>query len=104
MIRALVLLVMSLAVISAARADNYCRTRDPVTNTTYCASEATVLKAIGKLSALTFSTLPSCSSGNQGQTVFITDSNVSTFNATITAGGGSNKGLAVCNGTNWTFH
>lgn len=103
MIRLGILLVLIL-VAPSAHADNYCRTRVPVTSTNYCASEATVLANVGRMSVQTFSTLSACNSGNKGYGVFITDSNVSTFNAIITAGGGGNAGLAVCDGTNWTFH
>lgn len=53
------------------------------------------------VSLLTFSTLPS--SPTEGMLVGISDSNVSTFGTTITAGGGTNHGLAYYNGTNWTF-
>jgi hypothetical protein len=88
-----------------ARAIDYrCRTSPVGTSEPYCASEAFVTSSIGRVPVRAFSGLPSCSGANQGQTVFITDSNVSTFNANITAGSGGNAGLAVCNGTNWTFH
>jgi hypothetical protein len=81
-----------------------CRTAPVGTSTEFCASEAFVTNSLGRLPVLAFASLPSCSSAIKGQSYFITDSNVSTLNATITAGGGVNLGLAVCNGTNWTFH
>jgi hypothetical protein len=84
--------------------DYRCRTSPVGTSEPYCASEAFVTSSIGRVPVRAFSGLPSCASGNTGQTIFITDSNVSTFNANITAGSGGNAGLAVCNGTNWTFH
>lgn len=89
---------------SPAYADYYCRTAPVGESTRYCASEAFVTKSIGRLATLTFAGLPACNSGSKGYQVFISDSNVSTFNAIITAGGGANAGLAVCNGSNWTFH
>jgi hypothetical protein len=49
----------------------------------------------------TFSSLPSCSSGNEGAMNPISDSTTTTWGATIT-GGGSNHVLAYCDGTNWT--
>lgn len=52
---------------------------------------------------VTFSLLPTCAAGVAGAMVGITDSSTATFNATVT-GGGANKGIAYCNGTNWTFH
>ena len=50
-----------------------------------------------------FSTLPACAAGTAGQMAWITDSVSITFAATI-VGGGSNKVLAICDGTNWTVH
>lgn len=49
----------------------------------------------------TYATLPV--SPSAGHCVWITDSNVSNFNMTITAGGGSGMGMACHNGTSWTF-
>ncbi len=43
-----------------------------------------------------------CNAANEGVHFPITDSNVSTFNATIT-GSGANHGMAWCNGTDWKF-
>lgn len=51
---------------------------------------------------LTFATLPA--SPVAGMMCGISDSNVSTFNTAITAGGGANKGLAYYDGAAWTFH
>ena len=51
----------------------------------------------------TFSTLPACAAGTAGQMAWITDSTTIVFAATIT-GGGANKVLAICDGTNWTVH
>lgn len=99
------LLACALTVPSHAQGPQYlCRTAPVGESTHYCASEAFVTKSRGSLPNQTFATLGACTSGNKGQVAFISDSNVSTFNANITAGGGSNLGLAVCNGTNWTFH
>jgi hypothetical protein len=53
------------------------------------------------MTPVVFSGLPS--SPTEGMLIPITDSNTSTFGATITGGGGSNHGLAYYNGTNWTF-
>jgi hypothetical protein len=50
--------------------------------------------------AETFALLPSCS-GNEGMTAEITDSTTAIIGATVT-GGGSNKIVARCDGTNWT--
>jgi hypothetical protein len=96
--------VLALSALPAHAIDYRCRTSPIGTSEPYCASEAFVTSSIGRVPVRAFSGLPSCASGNKGQTVFITDSNVSTFNANITAGSGGNAGLAVCNGTNWTFH
>jgi len=52
--------------------------------------------------SFTFSTLPGTPAA--GSVVYVTDSNTATFNATITAGGGSNKVLALFNGTVWVCH
>ena len=45
-----------------------------------------------------------CTSGNNGAAYWITDATTTTFNATISSGGGSNAVLAVCNGSAWTVH
>lgn len=50
----------------------------------------------------TFANFPACSSIYDGMTVTITDSTVNTVGTAITVGGGSNKVLAFCNGTNYT--
>ena len=50
---------------------------------------------------LPFASLPACVEGNVQP---ITDSPVNTFDAIISAGGGTYHGIAYCNGTNWTFH
>lgn len=81
-----------------------CRTAAVGTLSQYCASEALVANSRGRLQVLAFAGLVACSSTTKGYFVFITDSNTSTFNANITAGGGANAGLAVCDGTNWKFH
>jgi hypothetical protein len=47
---------------------------------------------------LTYSTLPS---GIAGATAFITDAATSTYGATVSAGGGSNKVHVLYNGSNW---
>ena len=101
---AIIIAGVALGVASPARADYYCRTAPVGESTRYCASEAFVTKSTGHLAVLAFAGLPACNSASKGSTVFISDSNVSTFNANITAGGGSNAGLALCNGSNWTFH
>jgi hypothetical protein len=96
--------LLALTAMPARAIDYRCRTSPVGTSEPYCASEAFVTNSTGRPKLFSFSTLPSCNGSNQGQIVFISDSNVSTFNATITAGGGGNLGLAVCNGANWTFH
>lgn len=50
-----------------------------------------------------FSSLPACAAGTAGQMAWITDSVLGTF-AAIIVGGGTNKVLAICDGTNWTVH
>ena len=47
--------------------------------------------------------VPTCNSSTAGSMVYATDITTYTFNATYVSGG-SNKGLLVCNGTNWTAH
>jgi len=51
--------------------------------------------------AATFAGLETCSATNAGAYASVTDSSVNTWGTTIT-GGGSNKVLAFCNGSNWT--
>ena len=53
-----------------------------------------------KIKSFTFATLPSASTAGAGAILYITDSNVITFNATITATG-ANSCLARSDGTNW---
>lgn len=48
-----------------------------------------------------FSSLPTCSSTNEGSRVAVTDSSTNTWGATIT-GSSTNHVLAYCDGTNWT--
>lgn len=57
--------------------------------------------AIAKVGAA--SALPTCNSGAEGSTRGVTDSNTSTWGATV-AGGSTNHVLAYCNGTNWTVY
>lgn len=54
-----------------------------------------------KITPITVSALPTCNSGAKGTQSYVTDSNTSTWGATI-AGGGANNVGASCNGTNWT--
>lgn len=55
-----------------------------------------------KLQAVAFASLPTCNASAQGYAVLITNSNTSTFGAAITGAGGS-IGIALCDGTNWTY-
>jgi hypothetical protein len=50
----------------------------------------------------TFSSLPTCNSGEEGTQHPVTDAPTSTIGATISTGSGSNHVLAYCDGTNWT--
>lgn len=50
---------------------------------------------------VTYASLNSCAAVGQGYIASISDSTTATWGATI-SGGGSNKVLAYCNGTNWT--
>lgn len=89
---------------SPAQAQNtQCRTAPVGTSTANCASEAFVTDSLGWHEVVAFAQLPTCNSAAKGSSVFITNSNTGTFNASIT-GTGSNTGLAVCDGTNWKFH
>lgn len=54
-----------------------------------------------RVKPVTFSSLPAASSSIQGAIAAVTDSTTSSWGTTIT-GGGANKVLAYCNGTNWT--
>jgi len=54
-----------------------------------------------RLVPVTFSTLPLCAAGTEGEHAAVTDSTTSTWGATIT-GSGANHVLAYCDGTNWT--
>lgn len=104
MTRAAASLLLSVAFVGAAHAQGYqCRTAPVGASSPNCASEAFVTDSQGYHLATTFAGLPACSSALKGYSVFISDSNVSTFRSTIT-GSGANAGLAVCDGTNWTFH
>ena len=49
----------------------------------------------------TFATTTACAAGLEGGITVVTDSNTAIWGATI-AGGGANRVLAYCNGTNWT--
>jgi len=51
----------------------------------------------------TYSALPTCNSGREGLMQPISDSNSTTFNATI-SGGSTNHVIAYCNGTNYKVH
>lgn len=60
-------------------------------------------KVIGQLKAnvpLTVATLPSAATAGVGSRAFVTDSSVSTFGTTVTAGG-STKVPVYSDGTNW---
>lgn len=48
-----------------------------------------------------FSLLPTCDAAAEGQRNMVTDSNATAWAATI-AGGGANRVLGYCNGTDWT--
>ncbi len=48
-----------------------------------------------------FAALTACASGGEGALAVVTDSSTATWGATVT-GGGANRVLAYCNGTNWT--
>jgi hypothetical protein len=48
-----------------------------------------------------FAAVTACAAGGEGALVVVTDSNTATWGATV-AGGGANRVLAYCNGTNWT--
>jgi hypothetical protein len=50
----------------------------------------------------TFTLLPTCDAGGEGQRNMVTDSNTATWGANV-AGSGANRVLAYCNGTNWTL-
>lgn len=52
----------------------------------------------------TVSTLPTCDGTHAGMGRWVTDSTGTTFGSTVTPGGGSGKGQAMCDGTNWVFH
>ncbi len=49
----------------------------------------------------TYSTLPTCNGTTEGSVKPLTDGSTATWGATL-AGGGANRVLAYCNGTNWT--
>ncbi len=53
-----------------------------------------------KVTPVAFASLPTCGASVEGLLYGVTDSNTTTFNATIAAGG-ANHILAYCNGTNW---
>lgn len=53
-----------------------------------------------KVSPVAFANLPSASVAGAGARAFVTDSNTSTFNATV-AGGGANAVPVFSDGSNW---
>jgi hypothetical protein len=55
------------------------------------------------LPGVTMSTIPTCNSGFGGYLVFLTDAQ-STTPGTVYTGGGSNKEIGLCTGTNWVIH
>lgn len=101
---AIAAMLLSASLAGAAHAQgNICRTAPPGSTSSNCASEAMVTDSQGYHALLTFATLPICNTAHKGLSVFIADSNVSTFRSTIT-GSGANAGVALCDGTSWTFH
>lgn len=54
-----------------------------------------------RITATTFSGLPTCNSGAEGTQRPVTDSSTATWGATVT-GSSTNHVLAYCDGTNWT--
>ena len=56
-----------------------------------------------QLNKVAYASLPTCNGTNEGAVYAVTDSNSATFNA-VMAGGGANRVMAYCNGTNWTVH
>ena len=65
-----------------------------------CAIQAQA-NGLPKIVNVTYSQLPACAANLEGTIAEITDATVSTFNAAITAGGGSNHMMGRCNGTSW---
>jgi hypothetical protein len=58
-----------------------------------------------KLVSMTFATLPTCNAGSDGTVAYITDASATpAYNATVSAGGGSNRTLVLCRNSAWTFH
>ena len=102
--RAAVTLLVWFALVYACHAQGYqCRTAPVGASSPNCASEAMVTDSQGWHALKTFATLATCDTAHKGLSVFISDSNVSTFGSHIT-GTGANAGIALCDGTNWTFH
>jgi len=56
-----------------------------------------------KLASYTVGTLPAAATAGAGAMAYVTDSNTTTFNATV-ASGGSNKVAVISDGTNWKVH
>ena len=54
-----------------------------------------------KIVNVTCSQLPACAANLEDTVAEVTDANTSTFNAAITAGGGSFHMMGRCNGTAW---
>lgn len=102
MMRAAICLLLALSCGRAVAQGPQCRTAEVGAISPNCASEAMVTKSLGYHSIVAFAGLPVCDTATTGFAVFITNSNTSTFGATIT-GAGSNAGFAVCDGTNWTY-
>ena len=56
-----------------------------------------------KLASYTVGTLPSAATVGAGSLAYVTDSNTTTFNATV-GSGGSNKVAVISDGSNWKVH
>ena len=52
--------------------------------------------------AMAVGSLPTCNAGRQGFHAVVTDSNSTTFHATVAAGG-ANVVMVMCDGTNWVI-
>jgi len=65
--------------------------------------QASCLDSLVQIAPVAFASVPSCTSGLEGTSRAVNNSNTATYNATV-AGGGTNHIVAYCNGTNWVAH
>lgn len=77
---------------------------NPVSASNYVIGASSVNTIINDSEVRIFTNLPTCTNSISYSKFTIADSSTSTFNSSITSGGGANIGTAICSGANYTFH